>query len=398
MTFRDLLAFALSSVLAHRMRSGLTILGILVGIASVVLLTSVGEGVRQYVLGEFTQFGTNVLRVSPGKIATGGGAATINTTRPLSLADAEALAKLQPVQAVVPFLAGNASVEYGIRQRRTNIFGVGAGMPLVWKLDPAIGRFLPDDGFRNPRAHVVLGHKMRTELFADANPVGARVRIAGEPYRVIGAMQSKGQMLGFDMDDIVFIPVVKAMDMFDKEGLDEIDVAFRPGVTSEHVSAAVKRVLTARHGREDFTVTTQDQMLEVLNNITSVLTNGVGALGGISLLVGAVGILTIMTIAVTERTAEIGLLRAIGARRQHILSVFLGEAVLLGGLGGMLGIVAAIVVVQGLKLLVPELPLATAWWFVALAFFLSVLIGLLAGIVPAMRAAAMRPLDALRAE
>jgi putative ABC transport system permease protein len=399
MTLFDLIKLAAASVIAHRLRSALTVLGILVGIAAVVLLTSIGEGVRQFVLAEFTQFGTNIVAAAPGKSNTFGvSTATVNSQRPLTVDDAQALTVLDNVEAVVPIVQGNASVEFEGRQRRVIIFGVTHAMPIVWKMQVRIGRFLPDDDFRSARAYAVLGSKLRQELFGTDNPLGARIRVGGERYRVLGVMESKGQMLGFDLDDTLFIPVSKAMEMFDQEGLMEIDVVYDTATTSERISQAMKRVLMARHGAEDFTLITQDQMLEVLNSVLGVLTMGVGALGGISLLVGAVGILTIMTIAVTERTAEIGLLRAIGARRSHILSLFLAEAVALGTFGGIGGIVLAVGLVELVGLLVPAMPLRTAWVYIGVAFLLAVLIGLGSGIAPALRAASMQPLDALRAE
>ncbi len=395
----DLFRHALLAITAARLRSGLTMLGILVGIASVVLLTAVGEGVRAFVLGEFTQFGTHLLAVVPGKTDTfGASGATISTTRPLRVEDATALARLPEVEAVVPVLQGNAEVEAGERSRRTNVLGVGAHVPRVWRMEVASGRFLPDDDYRKARPYVVLGAKVRNELFGGANPLGARVRIGGDRYRVVGVMASKGQMLGFDLDDTVFIPVGQALEMFDRESLVEIDVLFHPALAPAAVESRVRTVMVERHGAEDFTVITQDRMLEVLGKVLGVLTLGVAALGGISLAVGAVGIVTVMTIAVTERTAEIGLLRAIGARRAHVLRLFLVEATALATLGGVAGVALAIGIVHGLHLLAPALPVAIAWRYIGVALALSLLIGLGAGIAPALRAARLHPLEALRAE
>lgn len=399
MRWLDLVRFALASVLAARLRSALTVLGILVGIAAVVLLTAIGEGVRVFVLGEFTQFGTNLLAVVPGKTNTfGTSGATISTVRPLRLDDAEALAHIDAVVGVVPVVQGNASVEFEGSARRTIVLGVGAAVPQVWNMRVGVGRFLPADDFRSARAFVVLGAKMRSELFGDVNPLGKRVRIGGDRYRVVGVMEPKGQMLGFDLDDTVYVPIGKALEMFDRESLMEIDVAYQPGVAAATIEGQVKRLMLARHGFEDFTVITQDKMLEVLDKVLSVLTLGVAALGGISLVVGGVGILTIMTIAITERTAEIGLLRAIGARRAHVLRLFLVEAALLGSLGGVGGIAVAVGIVTGVGWLIPGLPVEIAGHYLALALALALGIGLAAGIVPALRAAAMQPLEALRAE
>jgi len=395
----DLIGFATGAVRAHRQRSLLTVLGIAVGIATVVLLTALGEGVRQFVLGEFTQFGTNLLGVFPGKTSTfGGSPGTISTTRPLSMADAYAIERLPLVEGVVPMIQGNANVETGERSRRTIVFGVSGQVPRVWRADVAFGRFLPDTSLGEARSFAVLGAKMHRELFRGQNPLGARVRIGSDSFRVIGVMEPKGQMLGFDLDDTLFIPVARAQQIFNREGLMEIDVLFRAGERSTRVAAEITRLLLARHGQEDFSITTQDKMLEVLGSIIGILTAGVAAIGAISLLVGAVGVGTIMTIAVTERTAEIGLLRAMGARRRDVLGTFLTEAALLGAIGGLSGVALAALAIGVLSLAFPALPLRIAWPYAGAALGLSIAIGIVAGLLPAARAARLDPIAALRAE
>lgn len=352
-----------------------------------------------YVLAEFTQFGTNIVAVTPGKTTTFGmSGATISTVRPLTLEDAEALARLDHVIEVVPVVQGNAGVKFGARERRTMVLGTGHAMPEVLKMPVSNGRFLSDDGYRNSRSFAVLGAKMRDELFGASNPLGKRIRVGGDRYRVVGVMAEKGQMLGFDLDDTIFIPVNKSLEMFNREGVMEIDILYEAGVSSELIAENIERLLMARHGHEDFTIVTQDKMLEVLDTILEVLTLGVAVIGSISLIVGAIGILTIMTIAVTERTPEIGLLSAMGAKQAHILQLFLGEAVVLSGIGGLFGAVSAIAIIYVTKWFLPALPLEIAWQYVAIALLLALIIGLLAGILPAMRAALMQPLNALRAE
>jgi putative ABC transport system permease protein len=399
MLIDDFIRLTLGAVIAHRMRSFLTALGISIGIAAVVLLTSIGEGVHKYVLGEFTQFGTHLIAISPGKASTFGmSGAIVNNVRPLSLDDAEALHRLPRIQAVVPFVQGNAAVEYGKRTRRTMIFGVGSDVPRVWQMKPSLGRFLPRDDPRHARPFVVLGSKVRSELFANENPLGERIRIGSESYRVIGIMESKGQLLGFDLDDAVYIPTHKAMAMFNQESLMEVDLLYSPGTDSEVLSEQIKELLEQRHGNEDFTIITQDQMLETLGSVLNILTLAVGALGGISLLVGGVGILTIMTISVTERTTEVGLLRALGARKQQILWLFIGEAVILAALGGAVGLLVGAGGAWLLGVAIPALPTHTSWGYVLLAEGIAVAIGLAAGVTPAWRAAGLDPIEALHSE
>jgi putative ABC transport system permease protein len=396
---RDFIRLTTSSITAQRMRSFLTGLGIAVGIAAVVLLTSIGEGLNRFVVSEFTQFGTNLIGINPGRVTTmGTPLGILGTVRLLTLGDAEALQRVPHVNAVIPWIWGNAEIEGGRKRRRTTVYGVGPEMPFALRIKVSTGRFLPADDPDAPRAFAVLGSKLRKELFNTANPLGQRIRIGGDRFRVIGTMESKGQILGFDMDDTVYIPTTRGLELFNREGLMEIDILYSEGASVDEVVAGIRRVLMTRHGKEDFTITTQQQMLDVLSSVLDVLTIAVGALGGISLLVGCVGILTIMTIAVNERTAEIGLLRALGATRIQVLILFLSEAVVLAAIGGLAGMALGAGGAQLIRVFVPALPVHTPLFYVLLAEVLAAAIGLLAGVLPAKRAASMDPVEALREE
>lgn len=399
MNLRDAIRLAARAVTAQRLRSFLTLLGIAVGIASVILLTSIGEGIHRYVLGEFSQFGTNVVTIAPGKTKTGGAPSGLpSSARPLTLEDAQSLARLPHVVAVTPNIKGNAEIQGNGRTRRTLISGVTADSAAVFRLAARSGQYLPADDAGNARAFVVLGAKLKEELFGADNALGQRIRIGGLQFRVIGIMEAKGQFLGIDLDDTAFIPAARAQELFNREGVDEINVAVAENAPSAAVASQIRRHLIERHGREDFTIVTQEEMLKTLSNILNVLTLAVGALGGISLLVGGVGIVTIMTIAVTERTGEIGLLVALGARRRTILGLFLGEAIALSALGGALGLLLGIGLAQLIHLLVPALPVHTPLSFVLLAEGIAIAIGLAAGVLPARRAARLDPVEALRTE
>lgn len=399
MNTQDFTRLTLSSVLDNRARTVLTTLGIAIGIASVVLLTSIGEGINRFVITQFTQFGTTLIQIQPGKTTTMGGAiGAINTIRPLSIDDTLALARLPYIEATVGFAMGNAEVEANHRQRRTTVYGTSPDFPVAYTFFVALGNFLPDDDPHAPRPTAVLGSKMRDELFGDANPLGHFIRIGGNRFRIVGVMESKGQMLGFDLDDTVYVPVARAMELFNEESLMEIDLLYREDAPVDEVVANVQRLLLARHGADDVTVTTQQQMMDVLGSILGVLTKAVAGFGAISLVVGGIGILTIMTIAVRERTNEIGLLRALGASRHQILLLFLGEAVILAAIGGIAGLVIGVGGAQLLSWIIPALPVQISMPYVLLSVAVALVIGLFAGVAPARHAAGLLPVDALRAE
>ncbi|WP_305075038.1 ABC transporter permease [Propionivibrio sp.] len=396
----DSIHLAWRAITAHRLRSFLTLLGIAVGIAAVILLTSIGEGIHRFVLAEFTQFGTNLINVAPGKVKTSGPAPTgiPTSVRPLTLDDARALSRLPHVTGMTAVVWGNTEIKGNGRLRRSIVYGQSADMPKVYRMQVRSGQFLPADDSDSARAFVVLGAKLKTELFGAENALGAKVSIGNYQFRVIGVMEPKGQFLGIDLDDSAYIPTARAQEVFNRDGLMTIDLAYEEGVPAARIAALITATLKARHGREDFTLTTQEDMLRTLSNILDVLTMAVGALGSISLLVGGVGIVTIMTIAVTERTGEIGLLVALGAPRRTILGLFLGEAVALSALGGLVGLIIGIGLAQLIHLLVPALPVHTPLAFVLIAEAIAMSIGLLAGVLPARRAARLDPVDALRAE
>jgi putative ABC transport system permease protein len=399
MSFLDILRLSFRTITSYKLRSALTSLGLIIGIAAVIILTSLGRGLHSFVIAEFTQFGTNIIGVHPGKKTTFGlSGATISTVRPLSMADAYSLSKLNGIIAVVPVVQGNARVETDNKQRRTNVIGAGEGVPKVWKIHPILGQFLPAGEETSPRALAVLGDKLASELFGQTNPLGKLVRIGSDRYRVIGVMEKKGQMLGFDMDDTVYIPAAKALEMFNREGLMEINLLYGDNLKVSTIQNKIKQLLVARHGREDFNLITQNQMLESMDSILNILTMAVAALGGISLLVGSVGIITIMTIAVSERVAEIGLLRAIGAERKIIFKLFLFEALTLSVVGGVIGVMGGVGIIFLISSLVPALPTELAWNYIAAACSLSLIIGIVSGVTPAIKAAFLDPLLALHSE
>jgi putative ABC transport system permease protein len=396
----DKFGFAARSILAHRLRSSLTMLGILIGIASVILLTSIGEGTRTYILDEFTQFGTHIISVRPGKSTTTGMPGAVGATiRKLTNEDASALSHIVGIEAVAPLTAGMARVEAGERGRSVFVVGVTDKVSEVFSLQVRQGRFVPPMDLRRAAPLAVLAPTLKRELFGERNALGERVRIAGQRFLVIGIMEPKGNILGLDVDDRVYVPLASAQRMFNQEGLLEIHLHFSSHLTADALVPRIKEVLRQRHeGEEDFTIVTQAEMLGVLDRVLGIVSMAVGAIGGISLVVGAIGILTMMWISVNERTGEIGLLRALGATPGQVLTVFLIEAALLSLAGGALGIATGFGIARSLWLVAPGLPLRTPVSFIIAALVVSGLVGLASGVLPARRASALDPVEALRAE
>jgi len=397
---RELLHLATGALRAHRLRSALSMLGIAIGVTSVILLTSIGEGTRVYLVSQFTQFGTNILAINPGKSKTIGIPGVLGgTTRKLTIDDSSALERISGVETVVPVTMGLARVAAGERGRSVTVLGATPDLPTLWRFGARQGSFWPRGDPRRAMPLAVLGPKLARELFGERSPLGERVRIAGGRFRVIGVMEPKGQMMGFDIDDVAYVPVASAMQLFDQDELMEIDLIYSNAREAERVEAEVKRLLALRHGgEEDFTVTSQEAMLDVFGKVMDVVTMAVGAIAGISLLVGATGILTMMWIAVGERTNEIGLVRALGASRAQVQGLFLAEAAILATLGGVAGVAAGLGAGWALRLAVPGLPVETPLRFVLAGLAVSVLTGLVAGVAPARRAAGLDPIEALRAE
>lgn len=400
MNSRDLLGLAWQAIWFHRQRSILTMLGILIGIASVILLTSIGEGTRVYVLSEFTQFGTTLAAVTPGRVQTTGVPGALGgTIHPLTFEDAAALERVPGVARVVPVVIGTAPIEHGGRTRDTFVHGVTAAVPEVWRMQVRAGRFLPESDPRRGGRLAVLGPKLKRELFGEATCLGRHVRVAGERFLVIGVMEPKGQFLGFDIDDSIYLPVREASRIFNRDELHEIDVLIANASLIDPVVERIRQVLIDRHGREeDFTITTQTGMIESLDRIIRIVSLAVGGIGAISLLVGSLGILTMMWISVYERTAEIGLARAVGATPRQIGALFLGEAAMLSTVGGVAGLATGLGVARLLHWYLPGLPVETPAGFVGLALAVSLGVGLLSGLLPARRAASLDPVVALKRE
>jgi putative ABC transport system permease protein len=400
LSWSDLLALTLEAIQRHRLRYGLSALAITVGVAAVVLLSSIGEGMRRFIVGQMTQFGTTLVAVYPGKLETRGMPGTMGaSTRKLTLDDARLLSRLPGVNGTIPTVVGTSEVEFGSRSRRTYVYGVSGQVPIVWSMDVAVGHFLPQMEYDRSSPVVVLGPKLKRELFGDANALGQVVRVAQSRFRVIGIMESKGQFLGFDLDDAAYIPVGNAIQLYNKTEVDEVDMLAASDDAIDAVADRATALLRERHdGNVDFTIYTQKESQAMVGRIIDVITGVVTGIAAISLLVGAIGILTIMWIVVQERVSEIGLAKAIGATRGQILGWYLFESGVTAVAGGVAGLLIGLLGGWALSAAVPGLFSVTSPLIVVEAIGMALVVGIGAGVAPALRAASLDPVEALRGE
>lgn len=396
MRWGDLLRFAGGAVRGHRLRTALSLLGVAIGVASVVLLTSLGEGARQYIIGEFTSLGSNLLIIIPGKTETAGFAPLVSTApHDLTVQDAYALpVRVPAVRRVAPIIVGTAAVRAGERSREVTVIGTTHEILAIRQLKMSMGRFLPAD---EPDATVcVLGARTQRELFPGENPLGKLVRIGDWRFRVIGVIAPRGTSIGMDMDEVVEIPVETGLRLFNRNSLFRILAEVGSHEEIDRARGGVLQVLRERHaGQEDVTVLTQDAVLSTFDSILKALTAALASIAAISLGVAGLGIMNVMLVSVTERTREIGLLKAVGVTHGQVIAVFLVEAALLSTLGGCIGLAAGLGVAQVLGQFYPDFPFQPPGWAIPAALGVSCTVGLLFGILPARHAARLDPVQAL---
>lgn len=419
MSFWQAVIEALESLNGNKMRSGLTVLGIVIGVAAVIAMLAVGNGAQATITGSISDIGTNLLFVFSGGPQQGGGPGpgggrSGSNTRPLTLGDADAISDpfaVPSVEAVAPVIQGNGTLAFSGENTSTTINGVTPPYAPVRNLQVAEGDFINEEHLLGRMSVVVLGPETATALFGHADGVvGETIRIEGQPFRVIGVLVAKGGGAFGSEDNAAYIPFTTAQARLIKRSTpDRVDVIFVQATSADAVPQAseeISNIIRQRHrtpiGADDFTVFTQQDFLQTFETITGVLTIFLGGIAGISLLVGGVGIMNIMLVSVTERTKEIGLRKALGARKRDILLQFLTESSLLSLIGGVIGIMFGWLI----AFVVGQVATATGNNFtpvvgmdaILLSTSFSAIIGLFFGIYPASRAANLEPVEALRYE
>ncbi len=399
MRIRDIFSLTFGALNGYRFRTGLMLLAMAIGVASVVVLTSLGEGARRYIIDEFASLGTNLLIVLPGRSETSGGMATMlmsDTTRDLTLDDARALQRSSHIRRLAPVNIGASPLSWREREREVPVFGSSSELIDIrhWKM--AQGRFLPSLDLEQASPVCVIGAKLRTELFGNHNAIGEWVRLGDRRFRVIGILATEGRAVGIDVEEVIVIPVASAQALFNEPSLYRIIIEANDRDAIKRASEFVKKTIRDRHqGEEDITLVTQDAVLATFDKIFRSLTYTVAGIAAISLAVAGILIMNVMLVAVSQRTSEIGVLKALGASQRQIVTLFLSEAAMLSFTGACLGLLIG----EGCSWLIgyffPAITMGAPLWAVAAAVAVALITGLLFGAMPARRAARLDPVLAL---
>jgi putative ABC transport system permease protein len=394
----DVIRFCTRALSGYPARTLLTLLAMAIGVASVILLITLGEGARRYVKREFASLGTNLLIVLPGRSETTGGPPPLlgETPRDLTLEDALSLTRSSAIRRVAPITVGSAPVSWKHRDREIPILGSSSELFEIRNLSMAQGKFIPPGDPTRGTPFCVMGYKVKKELFGNQSPLGEWVRIGDRRFRVIGVMAKKGQSLGLDMGDVAVIPVASAQVLFNTSALFRVLVQAKSRDAVPKAKKAIRAMIRERHeGEDDVTVITQDAILSTFDRIFRALTLAVAGIAAISLAVAGILIMNVMLIAVSQRTDEIGLLKAIGSPGSQILRLFLAESAMISLIGSAFGLVLAFFGTWVLARVFPTLPARTPIWAFAAAVGIALLTGLLFGVLPARRAARLDPVQAL---
>lgn len=399
MNFFETITLALLAIMRNRLRSFLTILGIIIGVFSVIILVALVSGLQSFITNQISSFGSNLIFVIPGQTSGAGrgpGGSTVNRLQFQDVANLERELKGQADVSTVTQKA--ASAKYGNKtSKNMTVSGVeDIYTKIVTSVEVTKGRFINKAESESGKRVAVLGPTAVKNLFGESNPLDKTISINNIKYLVIGITKPRGAVFGVDQDNSAFVPLLAQRKQF---GIDQPNAVYISVYKTEDIrpiQTQVKKLLEKRISSDDFTVQTQEQALSTISQITGVLTTALVGIAAISLLVGGIGVMNIMLVSVTERTREIGLRKALGARSKDIRNQFLIEALTLSGVGGILGIALGIFT----AILINQFLITTTitWWFVILSFGFSMLVGVIFGVAPAIRASRLDPIQALRYE
>ncbi|MBP6922673.1 ABC transporter permease [Veillonella sp. YH-vei2232] len=402
--YKESFLMAWASLIANKMRSILTMLGIIIGVAAVIALVSIGNGVKQQVSDSISSLGSNLLMVMPGAPRTPGVRPTASSQRSLKEGDYKAIAKLDGVAAASPFTSNSYVAIYQSNNWTTTVSGVSPSLQTINNLTMKDGRFITEKNVQNRERVAVVGSTIVKNLFGNEDPVGKDIRVKNIPFKIIGVLESKGNSsMGEDQDDVVYIPYTTAMERV--QGVDYLRMVYVSANDDNGINrlqADIENLLRVRHNikdsnLDDFNIRNMQSIMETMQQTTSTLTLFLGAVAAISLVVGGIGIMNIMLVSVTERTREIGIRKALGATYNVIVTQFLIEAVVISLMGGIIGIIFGI----GASQLISKFSgMSTVLSIptIFLSFGFSIAIGLVFGVYPARKAARLNPIDALHYE
>ena len=405
MTFNDIMKESWLSISGNKLRSFLTVLGIIIGVMAVVIMVAVGETVQQSITDQFSSLGTNtiVIRADAARIA----GVRMGNKQTLTTDDAEFLAKLPDVAAVTPMQMSSAQVVYGNKNWSTSMIGAYPDYQTVQNVEIEHGTFFDADAVKNAATYVVIGPDVASELGMPSNPVGEIIRIQNTPFVVIGVTRAKGDSVMGSADDMVMIPITTLKKRLSgsrfPNAVQSIVLKLYQDADNNIATEQITALLRSRHrlkdtDEDDFQITDMKQVMETMSTVTGYIKLLLVAIAAVSLLVGSIGIMNMMLVSVAERTREIGVRKAIGARERHIIIQFLSESVLISFIGSMTGLLLGELLAQGVGRLWLGYNVPLSIWPVVLSVTVAIVVGLASGVFPAIKAAKLNPIDSLRYE
>lgn len=402
MMLRKIFINSFEALVENKLRSILTMLGMIIGVSAVILLVSVGTGAKRYITAEFESLGTNIIIIQPGKTdkKSSMGPPVSSSKGKISIADVDAIQKgSQLLSAISGVMYGAGTVKN--ETSTSNIFVMGSNEQLqkIFNINIIQGNYISKEDEDSGRRVAVIGWNVKENLFGKDPALGKLIKVNESEHRVIGVVKPTGDKLGFNVDEMIFIPNRSALRLFNTDKLFGIRAAAKSRASLDDAVKDITAILKERHnGEEDFTIITQVTMMDSMNTILNMLTYALGAIAFISMLVGGIGIMNIMLVSVTERTKEIGIRRAVGARQSDILKQFIIEAVVISVSGGLIGILISLFITYVLYFLFPGFDMRPPFWIIPPSFFMSLFTGLIFGVWPARKAARIQTIDALRYE